>query len=352
MTNELIFITGFLIFIVIILALDLGIFSKKDHIITLKQATIMSLFMVTIAMGFYVVLLFEGHQLHGITNLERLQEIIKLHHHNIKIDPNNFEASLELYRQNLGLEFLTGYVIEYALSIDNIFVIVLVFTAFGVPEKFYHRVLFWGILGAIVMRFIFIFVGATLITHFSWILYVFGAFLVITGIRMFLSRNEEEKIDPNNHAVVKIASKFFSIHPHYEGNKFFHRIDGKKFITPLFLVLLIVEFTDLIFAVDSIPAIFAVTQDPYIVFFSNIFAIMGLRSMFFLLVHIIDKFHFLKLGLAFLLFFIGMKMLLHSYLDSWGFETVHSLIIILAILATSIIASLIFPKEKTTSEDL
>ncbi len=346
MSNELIFISGFLLFIVFILALDLGLFSKKDHVISLKQASIMSFVMVSLALGFYVVLITEGHQLHGIDSFARLQEVVTAHQHNIVLDPTSFTSSLNIYRQNLGIEFLTGYVIEYALSVDNIFVIVLIFSAFAVPEKYYHRVLFWGILGAIVMRFIFIFVGATLITHFNWILYVFGGFLVITGIKMFLSRNDEEKIDPENHPIVRVASKFFSIHPHYEGNKFFHKINGKKFITPLFLVLLIVEFTDLIFAVDSIPAIFAVTKDPYIVFFSNIFAIMGLRSMFFLLVNIIHKFHYLKVGLAFLLFFIGLKMLLHSNLADWGFKTMHSLIIILVILTTSIVASLLFPKKK------
>ncbi|RZL28466.1 MAG: TerC/Alx family metal homeostasis membrane protein, partial [Pedobacter sp.] len=194
-------------------------------------------------------------------------------------------------------------------------------------------------------RFIFIFAGAVLISKFGWILYVFGAFLVFTGIRMFFNKDEEEKIDPANHPVVKFASKFFKIHPKYEGKKFFHKVNGKRLLTPLFLVLLIVEFTDLIFAVDSIPAIFAVTKDAYIVFFSNIFAIMGLRSMFFLLVNIIHKFHYLKTGLAFLLTFIGVKMLAHSYLEAWGFTTEHSLLVIVFILAASIVASLIFPKK-------
>ena len=346
MSSELLFIGGFLIFITFIMALDLGLFSKKDHIISLKQAAIMSFVMVMLALGFYLLLFLKGQHLHGITNLAQLQEVIKAHQHAITIIPGNFEASLQLYRANLGIEFLTGYVIEYALSVDNIFVIVLIFSAFAVPEKYYHRVLFWGILGAIVMRFIFIFVGAALINQFGWILYVFGAFLVFTGVKMFFSKEEDDKIDTENHPVVKFAGRFFAIHPHYEGKKFFHKVNGKKFITPLFLVLLIVEFTDLIFAVDSIPAIFAVTKDPYIVFFSNIFAIMGLRSMFFLLVNIIHKFHYLKTGLAFLLTFIGIKMLGHGYLKAWGFTTEHSLIIIVGILTTSIIASLVFPKKK------
>ncbi|MCY1546783.1 integral membrane protein, TerC family [compost metagenome] len=165
---------------------------------------------------------------------------------------------------------------------------------------------------------------------------------------MFLAKEEDDKIDTHNHPVVKFASRFFKIHPKYEGNKFFHKVDGKKLITPLFLVLLIVEFTDLIFAVDSIPAIFAVTKDAYIVFFSNIFAIMGLRSMFFLLINIIHKFHYLKTGLAVLLTFIGIKMLAHDYLKLWGFTTEHSLLIILFILTASVVASLMFPKKKAS----
>ena len=345
MSHELLFIGGFLLFIVFILALDLGLFSKREHVVSLKQAGIMSFIMVVFALSFYLLLILKGDYLHGIDSMERLKEVIAAHKHPISVIPGNFEASLQLYKQNLGIEFLTGYVVEYALSVDNIFVIVLIFSAFAVPEKYYHRVLFWGILGAIIMRFIFIFVGAALINQFDWILYVFGAFLVFTGIKMFFSKEEDDKIDPENHPVVKFASRFFKIHPKYEGKKFFHKINGKKFVTPLFLVLLIVEFTDLIFAVDSIPAIFAVTKDAYIVFFSNIFAIMGLRSMFFLLVNIIHKFHYLKTGLAVLLTFIGVKMLGHGYLKDWGFTTEHSLIVIVGILALSIIASLLFPKK-------
>lgn len=350
MSHEIIFFVGFLVFIIFILALDLGLFNKRDHEISLKEAGIMSFIMVFFALCFYLLLIIKGDYLHGIDSMEKLQQIVKSHQHPISLIPNNFEASLQLYKQNLGVEFLTGYVVEYALSVDNIFVIVLIFSAFSVPKQYYHRVLFWGILGAILMRFIFIFVGAALITHFAWILYVFGAFLVFTGMKMFFSKDKEEKIDTENHPVVRFASKYFSIHPQFVGNHFFHKIDGKKLITPLFLVLLIVEFTDLIFAVDSIPAIFAVTKDAYIVFFSNIFAIMGLRSMFFLLVNIIHKFHYLKIGLAVLLTFIGVKMLVHDYLKAWGFSTEHSLIIIVCILAISVIASLAFPKKEEVKE--
>jgi len=346
MSNEILFFGGFLLFVILMLSIDLGVFNKKDHVVSIKEASIMSFIWVAFAIGFYFLLLTEGHRLHGIDSFERLQHITKLHLHNIKLDPSDFAGSLQVYKQNLALEYLTGYVVEYALSVDNIFVMVLVFSAFGVEEKYYHRVLFWGIIGALLMRFVFIFLGSTLINEFGWILYLFGAFLVYTGIMMFVNRNTEEKIDTENHAVVKFAAKYFSIHPEFAGNKFFIRKNGKKYITPLFIVLLIVEFTDLIFAVDSIPAIFAVTKDAYIVFFSNIFAILGLRSMFFLLVNIIHKFHYLKVGLSFLLVFIGIKMLGHHWLQAWGFTTAHSLIVIVLILTISVVASLMFPKKQ------
>jgi tellurite resistance protein TerC len=287
-----------------------------------------------------------GDLLHHVDSFATLQQINTDHLHRLQLDPNNFAGSLQLYRKNLALEFITGYVIEYALSVDNIFVIVLIFTAFAVNPKYYHKVLLWGIIGAVVMRFLFIFVGASLITHFHWVMYIFGAFLIYTGGAMFVNRNKEEEIDPENHKVVKFASKYFAVHPKFEGGKFFIKIDKKKLITPLFLVLLIIEVTDLVFAVDSIPAIFSVTKDPYIVFFSNIFAILGLRSMFFLLVNIIDKFHYLKTGLAILLAFIGIKMLAGEYAEEVGLTTMRSLLIILTILVASIVASLMFPKTK------
>ena len=346
MTNELLFIAGFLVFIFIMMAADLGLFGKADKPVSLKQAGFMSAVWVAFALGFYVLILNFGDLLHHVDSFAVLKEINERHFHHLQLNPNDFAGSLALYRKNLGLEFITGYVVEYALSVDNIFVMVLIFTAFSVNPKYYHKVLLWGIIGAVVMRFLFIFVGAALIEQFHWILYLFGAFLVYTGVTMFINRNQEEQIDPENHKVVKLASKYFSVHPKFEGDKFFVKIDRKKLITPLFLVLLIIEVTDLVFAVDSIPAIFSVTKDPYIVFFSNIFAIMGLRSMFFLLVNIIDKFHYLKVGLAVLLAFIGLKMLAANYVDQIGLTTGRSLLVILAILVISVVASLIFPKKK------
>lgn len=345
MSHELIFFGAFALFIVLMLALDLGVFHKKDEPVSFKQAAIMSAIWVSFAIGFYFLLKTEGQELHNIKSQAQLEQIVKDHQHNITLNSSNFQENLNHYNENLSLEFITGYVIEYALSVDNIFVMVLIFSAFGVDEKYYHRVLFWGILGAVVMRFAFIFLGATLISKFGWILYLFGAFLVYSGFMMFMHKDEEEKIDPEKHPVVKLASRLFPIHPEYVGHDFFHRKNGKLFLTPLFVVLLVIEFSDVIFAVDSIPAIFAVTKDPYIVFFSNIFAILGLRSMFFLLVNVIDKFHYLKTGLAVLLMFIGVKMLGHDWLESWGFTTIHSLFIILGILTISVVASLVFPKK-------
>jgi len=347
MHSELIFISGFIVFILIMLALDLGLFTKTDRAVSMKQAGIMSVVWITLALCFYALIFKYGNLLHHVDSFAALQQINIKNFHHLTFDPNDLAGSLQLYRKNLALEFISGYVVEYALSVDNIFVIVLIFTAFAVDKKHYHKVLFWGIIGAIIMRFSFIFLGATLITQFHWILYLFGAFLVYTGVMMFINRNEEEEIDPQNHKIVKFASRYFSVHPKFEGDKFFFKIDHKKLITPLFLVLLIIEVTDLVFAVDSIPAIFSITKDPYIVFFSNIFAILGLRSMFFLLVNIIDKFHYLKIGLAALLTFIGLKMLAANYVDRIGLTTVNSLFIILGILGISVGASLLFPKKKS-----
>lgn len=351
-THEMLFFGGFVIFIALMLAIDLGIFSKKNEAVSFKAAAIMSSIWVTFALVFYVILRIWGNELHNIHDFQTLVDVTQRHMHSIKLIPESLEASIAIYNNNLALEYITGYVVEYALSIDNIFVMVLVFGSFGVDPKHYHRVLVWGIIGALFFRFIFIFVGAALISRFDWILYIFGLFLVYTGIMMFIKRNEDETMDPQENSIVRFASKHFSVTPHFVGDRFFQKIDGKRFITPLFLVLLVIESTDIVFAVDSIPAIFSVTQDPYIVFFSNIFAILGLRSMFFLLINVIDKFHYLKTGLSFLLVFIGAKMLLHGPLESIGFTTSHSLLIIVGILVGSVVLSLIFPKKDTETKNL
>jgi tellurite resistance protein TerC len=235
--------------------------------------------------------------------------------------------------------------IEESLSIDNIFVIVLIFQYFAVPAQYQHRVLFWGILGALVMRGLFIGLGAALLTRFEWIIYIFGALLVITGVRMALKQDEE--FDAEQNPVVKGVRRFLPITESYRGKHFFSTENGKRYATPLFLVLLLVEATDLIFAIDSIPAIFGITRDPFIVFTSNIFAVMGLRSLFFLLAHIVTKFHLLKYGLAVILTFVGVKMIIESWVH---IPILLSLGVVLGVLLISIVASLIWPKAYQASE--
>lgn len=349
MSNELIFILAFIVFIFAMMAIDLGLFANSNKPVSLTRAAIMSAVWVALALLFYLLLVNYGGWLHHADNFATLQQINADYSHNLQLNSGDFTGSLKLYQKNLGIEFITGYVVEYALSVDNIFVMVLIFTAFGVDSKHYHKVLLWGIIGAVLMRFLFIFVGSALIIRFHWVLYLFGAFLIYTGVMMFIERNKKAEINPGKHPVVRFVARYFALTPEFHGNRFSVKIDGKRMITPLLLVLLIIEVTDLVFAVDSIPAIFSVTKDPYIVFFSNIFAILGLRSMFFLLVNIIDKFRFLKIGLSALLTFIGLKMLAGDYAEKFGLTTFTSLIIILAILAISIAASLLLPKKETTA---
>jgi tellurite resistance protein TerC len=348
-SQEVLFFGAFLLGILALLLFDLGVFTRTHHIISFKEASIWTLIWVSLSLGFYVFILFNGDMIHGIESLADIKEKIALYKHPIVIT-DNFEESLAIYRRNLSLEYITGYLIEYALSVDNIFVIIMILISFNVEEKYYKKVLFWGILGAVVMRFIFIFLSAALIQRFGWVLYIFGGLLIFTGVRMFLTRNEEEKIETAEHPIVKFTSRYFRVYPHFVVHRFFIRKNKKFQITPLFLVLLVIEFTDVIFAVDSVPAIFSITKDPYIVFFSNIFAILGLRSLFFLVMNIINVFHYLKLGLSVLLTFIGVKMLAHHWLEQLGFTTAHSLYVVVGILAISILASIIFPEKKKDNE--
>ncbi len=346
-SSEHLIFAGFLVFIAAILALDLGIFDRKSHEVKFREALIWTFIWVSFALGFYFLLLYFGDRLHAVKTIQDVQSRIDTYGHSISIlGMTDTHEVIRMYRQNMALEYITGYLIEYMLSVDNVFVMILVFLSFGVQKMYYKRVLMWGIIGAVIMRFIFIFTSAALIQRFEWILYLFGAFLVFTGIKMFLERNKEDKVDPEHHPVVKIVSRYLPVHPTYFRQHFWFRNkhdNMRLYFTPLFVVLLVIEFTDVIFAVDSVPAIFSITQDPYIVFFSNIFAIMGLRSLFFVVAHVINMFRFLKHGLAILLSFIGFKMLLHGPLDAVGFTTVHSLLVIIGILGTSVAASLIWP---------
>ena len=346
MSSELVFTVVFFLIIAVLLIFDLGVFNKKDHIISNREAVGWTLLWVFVSFCWYAFLALKGELLHSIDSLEKLRLISAKYHQDVNILPDDLSASLAHYRSILSMEYLTGYLVEYSLSVDNIFVMILIFSAFGVEKRYYHRVLFWGILGAVVFRLIFIFAGAFLISRFSWILYLFAALLIFTGVRMFITRNKEEEMDAAKHPVVKWSAKFFKVTKDFAGNRFFVRQGGVSYITPLFIVLLIIEFTDILFAVDSIPAIFAVTKDPYIVFFSNIFAIMGLRSLFFLISNIMHLFSYLKYGLGVLLSFIGCKMVFEHWFKAMGIDNVMSLIIILSILAVSIVLSIAFPPKK------
>jgi tellurite resistance protein TerC len=304
MTESLWLWAGFNVFILAMLALDLGVFHRKSHAVSLRESLTWT--------GMWVVLALL------------------------------FNASVWHYAGSAkALEFFTGYLIEKSLSVDNVFVFALLFSYFAVPPKYQHKVLFWGILGALIMRAIMIALGAALITKFSWIIYVFGAFLILTGIKMIVKR--EEEIHPERNPVVRWFKKLMPVTPEYHGDKFFVRENGIRMATPLFVVLLLVEFTDLIFAVDSIPAIFAVTKDPFIVYTSNVFAILGLRSLYFALAGVMDKFHYLKIGLGVVLSFVGVKMILAH--TAWKIDTLVSLGVIVVILTTSVVWSLLKPKK-------
>lgn len=339
--NEFLFFSLFLFFILLMLMLDLGIFQKHSHLLSFKESLTWTLVWVGISFAFYILLRFHGNWIHGLDSTTAIQARIDKFHHPINIHGLTVEDAIRSYNKNLSLEYLAGYLIEYSLSVDNVFVIVLIFISFSIRPKYYKRVLFWGILGAIIMRFIFIFASSVLIQRFSWFLLVFGGMLVIIGLKMgweFLSQKVEEKIDTEHHPVVRFVSKYFRVSREDHEEKFWITRGGKFFFTPLFIVLLIIEFSDVLFAVDSVPAVFAVTLDPYIVFFSNIFAILGLRSLFFLVMDVMNRFYYLKLGLACLLGFVGVKMLVsHVYKIS----TNHSLMVIASILVLSVLASLV-----------
>lgn len=295
---------GFSLFILFMLSLDLGLFNRKAHRITYREATIWSVVWISLAAIFAgVVFWYQG--------------------------------------TTRGLEFVTGYLIELSLSVDNLFVFLLIFSYFKVPARFQHRVLFWGVMGALVMRLTMIFIGAALINRFHWIIYIFGAFLVFTGIRMF--RQEDTDIQPEENFIVRLVTRYIPLTHEYDGEKFFTKINGRTTGTLLLLVLVIVEVTDLVFAVDSIPAIFAITTNTFIVYTSNVFAILGLRSMYFLLAGVVEKFHYLKMGLAIVLTFIGTKMLVLAI--GIHVPIYASLIFVAVVLLSSVAASLLFPKE-------
>ncbi|MBP7183473.1 MAG: TerC family protein [Flavobacterium sp.] len=293
----------FIGFVLFMLVLDLGVFHRKSHEIKIKEALIWSAVWISLALIFnYGIYVFLGKE--------------------------------------KAIEFLTGYIVEKSLSVDNLFVFIMLFTYFKVDVKHQHKVLFWGILGALVMRAIFIFAGVALINKFHWIIYIFGALLIFTGIKMLF--HKEENIDPDRNPLVKLFKKIFPVTEKEHGDKFFVRLNGRTVATPLFIVLLMVEFTDLIFAVDSIPAILAITNDTFIIFSSNVFAILGLRALYFALAGITKYFYYLKYGLSAILVFVGIKM---TIVDFYKVPIVSSLLVISGILIISVVVSVLRPKN-------
>ena len=341
--TEILFLGGFVVFIAAILVLDMLVIDRKAHVVSIKEAGTWTGVWIGLALLFSVFLWFHGDMVHGIENMQDLQAVAARYAAHLKLDASDFEASLQQYRHYMTISYISGYLIEKTLSVDNLFVMMMIFTSFGVGKNEYQHVLNWGILGAIVLRFIFIFLGAAIISRFDWILLVFGALLVYSGIKMYVNRNKKEEINVEKHPLVKFLTKTGRMYPKFMGDKFFVKEAGKWLLTPLFVTVLVIEFSDLIFAFDSIPAVFSVSLDPYVVFFSNIFAILGLRAMFFLLAAIADKFRYLKTGVCVLLVFIGVKMLIHKYFE---IDAIASLLFIIAVLIISIGASLIIPQKK------
>lgn len=304
MPDQILLWIGFNLFVLLMLALDLGVFHRKAHVVKTKEALLWSAVWIAMALLFNLgVYFWQG--------------------------------------QKVALEFLTGYLIEKSLSVDNIFVFIMIFAYFGVPALYQHKVLFWGILGALVMRAVFIASGVALIERFHWIIYVFGAFLILTGVKMAWQKDKE--IHPEKNPLLRLFRRLMPVTDRYHGGAFFVKQAGGSFATPLFVVLLLVETTDLIFAVDSIPAILAITLDPFIVYTSNVFAILGLRSLYFALAGIMPLFHYLNYGLAAILAFVGAKMML---VDFYKIPIGISLGVVAVILLMSIIASLLCPRPQ------
>ncbi len=321
------FYVGFTAFVLVVLVLDLGVFHKKAHEVSFKEASVWTTVWIGLALVFnYLFYLFAKYR---FSTHERYTSIPGF-------DPDE-------QAKTSALEFLTGYVVEKSLAIDNLFVFAVVFAYFGIPKMYQHRVLFWGILGALVFRAIFIAMGAVLM-QYHWVVLFFGGFLILTGTKMFFAGTEPQNLE--NNFVVSQLKKIFRVHPQIEGQSFVFKKDGLTYVTPLFLALVFLELSDIIFAVDSVPAIFAITKEPMIVFTSNIFAILGLRSMYFMLAGVMDRFVYIKYGLASVLIFVGLKMVWLNEAFDGKFPITWSLGIIAGLIGTSVVASLVIDRRK------
>lgn len=310
---------GFLTLVMGLLAVDLGLLNRKAHVFSTREALAWTAFWIILALIFNI----------GVYQLYE-KNILGV----------GTTVGHQLTGKEAALRFLTGYLVEKSLSLDNIFVIAMIFAYFHVPAQFQHRVLFWGILGALILRGVMIGAGAALIHRFEWIIYVFGALLVLTALKMLMQK--EERIEPDRNPLVRLARRFYPVTAEFEGQKFFTRMNGRRAVTPLFLVLLVVESTDVLFAIDSIPAIFGITSDPFLVFTSNVFAILGLRSLYFVLASIIEKFRYLKLSIVVVLAYIGVKMLISAY---YKIDPLVSLAVVCGVLAVGMTASIIVARR-------
>lgn len=327
------FYAGFIVFVFAVLALDLGVFHKKAHEVSFKESSIWTT--IWISLAFVFSFLFYHFALYKFTNDPRYLAI------------PGFDPGAQA--KNAALEFLTGFVVEKSLAIDNIFVFAVVFAYFGIPKIYQHRVLFWGILGALLFRAIFIALGSVLM-EYEWVVMFFGSLLILTGIKMFFAGTEEKDLSKN--IIIRGLQKVFRIHPKIEGQQFFIKKDKLVFVTPLFLALIFLELSDIIFAVDSVPAIFALTKEPLIVFTSNIFAILGLRSMYFMLAGVMDRFAYIKYGLASVLLFVGLKMVYLNHAFGGKFPISWSLGVIAFLIGGSVIVSIVIDRRKSKSEQI
>jgi len=325
------FYAAFTGFVLLLLALDLGVFHRKAHTVSFREAAIWSVVWVTLALSFNY--LFYRYALWRFPQDERLMAIAGF-------DP-------QAAASQVSLEFLTGYIVEKSLSVDNIFVFVLIFSYFAIPPKYQHRILFYGIFGALLFRAVFIAAGSVLM-QYHWVIYLFGGFLVLTGLKMMFT--PDKKIEPEKNLLIRLFKRVVPVTHEMHGQEFFVSGKGMVYATPLLITLLFVEITDIIFAVDSVPAIFALTNEPLIVFTSNIFAILGLRAMYFMLAGAVDKFYMLKYGLALVLIFVGLKMVWLNDLYGGKFPITISLAIIIGIIAASVALSLFFPKSSAPGE--
>lgn len=316
----------FILFVLFLLALDLGVFHKKAHEVSFKESALWTGVWISLALVFNVGLYFYAKNLFLVDDYYKALP--------------NFNALEQA--KTVALEFLTGFVIEKSLAIDNIFVFALVFAYFKIPSLYQHRILFWGIFGALFFRAVFIAIGAALMKY-EWIIWFFGGFLILTGVKMFFAGDESKDLESNK--LIQLLKKLFKIHPHIEGDRFFIIKDKVRYVTPLFLALVFLELSDIVFAIDSVPAIFSITKEPFIVFTSNIFAILGLRSMYFMLAGVMDRFAYIKYGLAAVLVFVGLKMVYLNHAFGGKFPIGYSLLIIAGLIGGSMLYSVWVSKK-------